>query len=226
MATLIILYICIYIFFVLAFDTEFQKLYNRLDIKIIERGESFYQKHMESIVKELESKNMLEEDNGRKIMWGEKRDNGIPMTIVKCDGGFTYDTSDMAALKQRVEEENVDWVSIICFSLDFAFFGRILAKSNVNFIISQLIYVTDAGQSLHFQMLEKCGRRAGILKSKHRMDHVTFGVVLGEDKKKFKTRSGETVKLIELLDEGNKAAAQSQSRYWSRLVEKIALQLL
>lgn len=68
-----------------------------------------------------------------------------------------------------------------------------------------MIYVTDAGQSLHFQMLESCGRKAGILKSNHRIDHVTFGVVLGEDKKKFKTRSGDTVKLIELLDEGNKA---------------------
>lgn len=66
--------------------------------------------------------------------------------------------------------------------------------------------MTDAGQSLHFQMLESCGRRAGILQSRHRMDHVTFGVVLGEDKKKFKTRSGDTVKLIELLDEGNTAA--------------------
>ncbi|XP_014470943.1 PREDICTED: arginine--tRNA ligase, cytoplasmic [Dinoponera quadriceps] len=159
---------------------EFNKLYTRLDIKIIERGESFYQKRMESIVKELESKNMLEEDNGRKVMWGEKRNNGIPLTIVKSDGGFTYDTSDMAALKQRVEEEKADW----------------------------LIYVTDAGQSLHFHMLESCGRRADILKSHHRMDHVGFGVVLGEDKKKFKTRSGDTVKLTELLDEGLKRALQ------------------
>lgn len=65
--------------------------------------------------------------------------------------------------------------------------------------------MTDAGQSLHFQMLESCAKRAGILKSFHRIDHVGFGVVLGEDKKKFKTRSGETVKLSELLDEGNKA---------------------
>lgn len=68
-----------------------------------------------------------------------------------------------------------------------------------------MIYVTDAGQSLHFQMLKSCAKRAGILKSFHRMDHVGFGVVLGEDKKKFKTRSGDTVKLCELLDEGNKA---------------------
>ncbi|XP_039304484.1 probable arginine--tRNA ligase, cytoplasmic isoform X3 [Solenopsis invicta] len=159
---------------------EFEKLYVRLDIKLTERGESFYQKYMESIVLDLKSKNMLEEDNGRKVMWGEIHGSGIPLTIVKSDGGFTYDTSDMAAIKHRVEKEKADW----------------------------LIYVTDAGQSLHFQMLESCAKRAGILKSFHRMDHVGFGVVLGEDKKKFKTRSGDTVKLSELLDEGLKRALQ------------------
>lgn len=159
---------------------EFEKVYIQLDIKLIERGESFYQKYMESIVLELESKNMLEEDNGRKIMWGEKHGSRVPLTIVKSDGGFTYDTSDMAAIKHRIEKERADW----------------------------LIYVTDAGQSLHFQIIESCAKRAGILKSFHRMDHVSFGAVLGEDKKKFKTRSGDTVKLSELLDEGLKRALQ------------------
>lgn len=56
---------------------------------------------------------------------------------------------------------------------------------------------------MHFQVLKHCAERAGILKSCHRIDHVGFGVVLGNDKKKFKTRSGETVKLSDLLDEGN-----------------------
>lgn len=98
------------------FDAEFEKVYTRLDIELIERGESFYQKRMELIVKELESKNLLEDDNGRKVMWGEERDNGIPFTIVKSDGGFTYDTSDMATIKQRIEEEKADWASIIYIS--------------------------------------------------------------------------------------------------------------
>ncbi|EZA54370.1 putative arginyl-tRNA synthetase, cytoplasmic [Ooceraea biroi] len=153
---------------------EFNKLYTRLDIKATERGESFYQKHMESLVTFLESRNLLEEDEGRKVMWGEDRSNGVPLTIVKSDGGFTYDTSDLAAIRQRIEDERADWV----------------------------IYVTDAGQSLHFRMVESCAKRAGFLKSFHKMDHVAFGVVLGEDKKKFKTRSGDTVRLGELLDEG------------------------
>ncbi|KAJ9575529.1 hypothetical protein L9F63_007599 [Diploptera punctata] len=156
---------------------EFKKVYDRLDITLIERGESFYQKRMETIVEELDKKGLLEEDEGRKVMWGSK--DTIPFTIVKSDGGFTYDTSDMATIKQRIGEEKADW----------------------------LIYVTDAGQAIHFQILFKCAEHAGIYDpSKVRVDHVPFGVVLGEDKKKFKTRSGDTVRLVDLLDEGLKRA--------------------
>ncbi|XP_058788641.1 probable arginine--tRNA ligase, cytoplasmic isoform X2 [Phymastichus coffea] len=158
---------------------EFQNIYNRLDIKLVERGESFYQQHMIDIVKDLDKRGFLEEDDGRKIMWGEKK-QGIPLTIVKRDGGFTYDTSDMAAIKHRVEDEKVDWV----------------------------IYVTDGGQATHFQIIESCAKRAQIIGDRHRIDHVGFGVVLGEDKKKFKTRSGDTVKLSNLLDEGLNRAEQ------------------
>ncbi|CAG9808842.1 unnamed protein product [Chironomus riparius] len=158
---------------------EFQKIYDSLDIKIVERGESFYQSRMEKLVKELETKGLLEADDGRFIMWGDKNDDfgGIPLTIIKTGGGFTYDTSDMATIKQRIEEEKADW----------------------------LIYITDAGQATHFKAIFSCAKRAGILdSSKIRVDHVGFGVVLGEDGKKFKTRSGDTVKLAELLDEGLK----------------------
>lgn len=140
---------------------EFQKVYDRLDVKIIERGESFYQSRMVDIVKWLEENGYLENDEGRKIMWAEGA--SIPFTIVKSDGGFTYDTSDMAAIKQRIEEEKADW----------------------------LIYVTDAGQGPHFDILQRCAKKCGILDpEKVRVDFVGFGVVLGEDKKKFKTRSG------------------------------------
>uniref|UniRef100_A0A1Y1NH99 Probable arginine--tRNA ligase, cytoplasmic n=1 Tax=Photinus pyralis TaxID=7054 RepID=A0A1Y1NH99_PHOPY len=157
---------------------EFQKVYERLGVKITERGESFYQKLMEEIVKELEQKGFLEEDEGRKIMWGEEG-VGIPLTIVKSDGGFTYDTSDMAAIKHRLEEDKADWI----------------------------IYITDAGQGTHFENIWKCAERAGILNRKvHRVDHIGFGVVLGEDKKKLKTRSGDTIRLCDLLDEGLRRA--------------------
>lgn len=162
---------------VLFYPPEFQSIYERLDIVLIERGESFYQTRMLAVIKELEEKGLLEEDEGRKIMWADGI--SVPLTIVKSDGGFTYDTSDMATIKQRLEEEKADW----------------------------LIYVVDAGQATHFQLIEKCAQRAGIMDPKrHRMDFVGFGVVLGEDKKKFKTRSGETVRLVDLLDEGLRRA--------------------
>lgn len=165
---------------------EFQKVYDRLDIKIIDRGESFYQSRMESIVKELKDRGFLEEDEGRLIMWGDaEKHEGIPLTIVKSDGGYTYDTSDMATIKQRVEEEKGD----------------------------RFIYVTDAGQTTHFVSIEACARRAGILREWQKIENVVFGVVHGEDKKKFKTRSGDTVKLIDLLNEGLK-------RSLDKLIEK------
>ncbi|KAJ8712477.1 hypothetical protein PYW07_005319 [Mythimna separata] len=158
---------------------EFQKIYDRLEIKIINRGESFYQDRMDVVVKELKDAGLLEEDEGRWIMWGNPDNHdGIPLTIVKSGGGYTYDTSDMATIKQRVQEEKGD----------------------------RFIYVTDAGQATHFLIIEACARRAGILKDHQKVEHVGFGVVLGEDKKKFKTRSGDTIKLIELLDEGLKRA--------------------
>lgn len=65
------------------------------------------------------------------------------------------------------------------------------------------MYVMDAGQATHFQSVYACAEKAGYIKGV-RVDHVGFGVVLGEDKKKFKTRSGDTVRLVELLDEGLK----------------------
>merc|ERR1711872_972070 len=128
---------------------------------------------MNGVISDLSSRGMLEEDEGRKVMFAPGAN--IPLTIVKSDGGFTYDTSDMAALRQRVNGEKADW----------------------------LVYVTDAGQATHFQSVFACAEKAGYIKGV-RVDHVGFGVVLGEDKKKFKTRSGDTVRLVELLDEGLK----------------------
>ncbi|XP_072944916.1 arginine--tRNA ligase, cytoplasmic [Epargyreus clarus] len=159
---------------------EFQNIYDRLDVTIIDRGESFYHSRMHIVVQELKDKGLLEDDKGRLIMWGnpELRDK-VPLTIVKSDGGYTYDTSDMATIKQRVEEEKSE----------------------------RIIYVTDSGQYSHFVIVDECAKRAGIIKEGDNViEHVAFGVVLGEDRKKFKTRSGDTVKLSTLLDDGLKRA--------------------
>jgi len=108
------------------------------------------------------------------------------LILVKSDGGFTYDTSDLATLRQRLFEEKAEWI----------------------------IYVVDAGQSLHFQQIYDVGRQLGWYDpQKNRVEHIGFGVVLGEDKKKFKTRSGDTVRLTDLLDEGLK-------RSQAKLIEK------
>ncbi|EDO40756.1 predicted protein [Nematostella vectensis] len=152
---------------------EFEKLYERLGVTIIERGESFYQPMMPQLVELLESKGKVLVEDGRKVVFVEGYK--VPLTVVKSDGGYTYDTSDLAALRQRVEDERGDWI----------------------------IYVTDAGQSGHFDLVFGAAREAGIYDPKRtRVDHVGFGVVLGEDRKKFKTRSGETVRLVDLMDEG------------------------
>ncbi|KAL3313193.1 hypothetical protein Ciccas_008204 [Cichlidogyrus casuarinus] len=159
---------------------EFQKIYDRLDIEdLIEKGESFYQSRMQSIVDDLKKQQMLVEDEGRLLMWPTKGE--VPLTIVKSDGGFTYDTSDMAAIKYRVQEQGGD----------------------------RLIYVVDSGQSLHLSSVFDAAAKAGFYNPlSQRAEHVGFGLVLGEDKKKFKTRSGETVRLVDLLDEGLERATK------------------
>lgn len=154
---------------------EFQKIYDCLDIKLIERGESYYQDLMVEVVKEFEKKGLVELDEGRKVVFPPGQP--IPLTVVKSDGGYTYDTSDLAAIRQRIFEEKADII----------------------------IYVTDSGQSTHFQVVFAAAQLIGWYDPKvTRVEHAGFGVVLGEDKKKFKTRSGDTVRLMDLLDEGLK----------------------
>ncbi|ELU08913.1 hypothetical protein CAPTEDRAFT_159812 [Capitella teleta] len=153
---------------------EFSKIYKRLDIKnLVDRGESYYQPIMPKVVEILDKLGLTKVEDGRKICWVPG--HSVPLTIVKSDGGFTYDTSDMAALHQRLFEEKADW----------------------------LLYVVDLGQNVHLETCYDAAAAAGWCDRKTtRIEHVGFGVVLGEDKKKFKTRSGDTVRLVELLDEG------------------------
>ena len=155
----------------------FDEIYSLLDIKLIERGESFYSDDLPVIVKDLENKNLIEVSNGAKCVFieGFKNREGkpLPVMVQKSDGGYNYDTTDIAGFRQRCNIE----------------------KAN------RIIIVTDSGQSLHFQMIYLLVVKAKYLDpNKTQFDHVTFGVVLGEDKKKFKTREGETVKLIDLLN--------------------------
>lgn len=154
----------------------FQEIYDLLDVQLIERGESYYNPYLAEVVDELHKKGLITLSDGAKCIFLEgffNRDGTpLPMIIQKSDGGYNYDTTDMAALRHRIQVEKAD----------------------------RIIYLTDAGQSLHFAMLFKAAEKAGYLDpEKVRVDHVPFGIVLGPDGKKFKTRSGETEKLIDLL---------------------------
>ena len=168
---------------------EFQVIYDLLDIKIEERGESFYNPFLEDIVSELEQKGLLEESEGAKCVFLDgftnKDGDPLPLIVQKTDGGFNYATTDLAALKYRVKEDEAD----------------------------RIIYVTDSGQANHFAGVFQVAKKAGILPENVEVVHVPFGLVLGDDGKRFKTRSSETVKLKDLLDEAvNRAKNDLETR--------------
>lgn len=157
----------------------YQEIYDLLDVRLEERGESFYNPMLKGVVEELEQKNLITLSDGAKCLFveGYKNRDGdpLPLMVQKSDGGYNYDTTDMAAIKHRIETVKAD--RIIC--------------------------VTDLGQQQHFHMIFKAAEMAGWLNpNKTRVDHVGFGLVLGPDGKKFKTRSGDTEKLIDLLYAG------------------------
>ncbi len=156
---------------------EFQKIYDVLDIQLTERGESFYNPYLASVVDDLQALGLLEENQGAKCVFLEgftnKEGEPLPLIVQKSDGGYNYATTDLAALRYRINTDKAE----------------------------RIIYVTDAGQSGHFAQVFQVATRAGWLSDAVQVEHVPFGLVLGEDGKKQKTRSGDTVALKSLLDE-------------------------
>lgn len=177
----------------------FREIYDLLDVRLIERGESFYNCYLPEVVSDLKKKGMITLSDGAKCIYLEgytgRDDKPLPIIIQKSDGGYNYATTDMAAIRHRIEVEQAN----------------------------RIIVVTDAGQALHFEMIFKAAEKAGYLdRSKVRVDHVPFGVVLGLDGKKFKTRSGHTEKLIDLLLE---AVVRAQQILKERMPELSATDL-
>ena len=176
---------------------EFQQLYDRLDIRLSERGESFYNPYLEGVVADLDAAGLLVTDAGARCVFLEgvtgKDGQPLPLIVQKGDGGFIYATTDLAALRYRfAPPPNGDEA------------GRI-------------IYVTDAGQASHFAAVFQVARRAGWVPEGGRLEHVPFGLVQGEDGKKLKTRSGDTVRLKDLLDE---AVERAEADLRRRLAEE------
>ena len=152
---------------------EFLKVYDRLDITVTECGESFYNGKIPGTIEELQGLGMVVNDGGAKCIFLGGRFT-IPLMVQKSDGGYGYDSTDMAALSYRLRTLKAD----------------------------RIVYITDFTQTDHFHMCFEAGKRAGWWNpTSHRVDHIGFGVVQGEDGKRFKTRSGETVRLVDLLDE-------------------------
>jgi arginyl-tRNA synthetase len=160
---------------------EFQKIYDRLDIVLSERGESFYNPFLQGVVDDLRAAGLLVVDDGAGCVFLEgvsgKDGQPLPLIVQKSDGGFNYATTDLAAIRYRFAQPPEG---------DGA--GRV-------------IYVTDAGQASHFAGVFQVARRAGWIPEGASVEHVPFGLVQGEDGKKLKTRAGDTVRLKDLLDE-------------------------
>jgi arginyl-tRNA synthetase len=160
--------------------THYQPIYDRLGIALTaadERGESFYNPMLAAVVQDLKAKGLATESDGAICAFpgGFKNKDGepLPFIVQKSDGAFLYATTDLAAVRHRVSELKA----------------------------RRIVYVTDSRQKLHFEMLFATVRAAGWATAGVELVHVMFGSVLGEDGTPLKTRSGETVKLKELLDE-------------------------
>ena len=176
---------------------EFQMIYDRLDIRLSERGESFYNPYLASVLSGLHEAGLLVTDDGAECVFLEgvngKDGKPLPVIVRKSDGGFNYATTDLAAIRYR-------------FALASDGDGA-----------RRVIYVTDAGQANHFAGVFQVAKRANWIPEGGRLEHVPFGLVQGEDGKKLKTRSGDTVRLRDLLDE---AVERSEADLRRRLAEE------
>jgi len=172
---------------------EFQVIYDLLDISLTERGESFYNPLLPGVVADLEKLGLVVEDGGAKCVFLEgftnKEGQPLPLIVQKSDGGYNYAATDLAAIRYRIQEDG----------------GK------------RLIYVTDAGQATHFAQFFQVARRAGWIPDNVEVVHIPFGLVLGEDGKKIKTRFGEAVRLRDLLDE---AIARTRTDLENRIKEE------
>ena len=161
---------------------QFDDLYARLGVKFDHvLGESFYNPQLSGVVADLVGRGIVRESEGAQVAFFEDIPElkDHPAIVQKKDGAANYATTDLATLQYRLATWNPE----------------------------EIVYVTDGRQQLHFRQLFAIFRRWQP-ESKVKLAHVWFGSILGEDNKPFKTRSGETVKLAELLDEAQERAFQ------------------
>ena len=154
---------------------EYNKVYDRLGVKFDHYfGESFYNDLMPDVLEELKEKNIAKEDQGALVVFFEE-DKLPPALVQKKDGSFLYATSDLATIKFRKNELNVD----------------------------KAVYVTDERQQNHFKQVFEISEMLGVPYN-YEKSHVYFGIMRFGDGMIFSSRSGNIIRLVDLLDEAKK----------------------
>ncbi|SNT13918.1 arginine--tRNA ligase [Actinacidiphila glaucinigra] len=164
----------------------FNSVYDKLDIEIRDEdvvGESGYNDMLVETCKLLEESGVAVRSNGALCVFFDdvkgKDGEPVPLIVQKADGGFGYAATDLSAIRDRTAALHAD----------------------------TLLYVVDSRQALHFKMVFETAKRAGWLTDEVTALHIPFGTLLGKDGKPYKTRSGETFRLVDLLDEAVERAA-------------------
>jgi arginyl-tRNA synthetase len=157
------------------------QVYTRLRVSLTDediRGESFYNDMLADTVGELEERGIAVVSEGALCAFPAgftgREGRPLPLIIRKSDGGYNYASTDLAAVRYRVDKLSAD----------------------------RAIYVVGSEQALHFQMVFAVAREAGWIPPEARFEHAQIGMVLGQDGNRLRTREGETPKLIGLLQEG------------------------
>lgn len=161
-------------------NAAFNATYARLGMKVTDddlAGESSYNDDLGQVVAELEATGAAVVDQGALCVFVDGFN--APMIIRKSDGGYGYSTTDLAAIRRRVHQLDAD----------------------------RMIYVVGAEQGFHFDQVFAVARKAGFLPDSVDATHVGYGLILGTDGKRLRTRSGATMKLIDLLDEAEAKAS-------------------
>jgi len=166
----------------------FNLVYSLLDVRLTDAdimGESAYNDGLTGVLDRLGALGMLTESDGAEVVFppGYTNRDGdpLPLIVQKGQGGFNYATSDLACVIDRVERIGADLI----------------------------LYVVGAPQAQHLSMVFDVARLAGWLPEGTEAVHVSFGSVLGSDRKMLKSRSGETPKLVELLEEAVARAGEA-----------------
>ncbi|MEU0187531.1 arginine--tRNA ligase [Streptomyces sp. NPDC006207] len=164
----------------------FNSVYDKLDIEIRDEdvvGESGYNDMLVETCELLEKSGVAVRSNGALCVFFDdvkgKDGEPVPLIVQKADGGFGYAATDLSAIRNRTADLHAD----------------------------TLLYVVDFRQALHFKMVFETARRAGWLTDEVKALHIPFGALLGKDGKPYKTRSGESFRLVDLLDEAVERAA-------------------